>query len=259
MCRQARDGQFLRFAADGAASLKAYPEGPSGNCLLQVVGGGSGGMIKLKTNHGTFLSLTRDSSVKAVATGRTGFRVMSAGGKFVFTHESGKVIDVCGGKLCAVDSPTPNAEFQAVPGNSSADFQAVSDKSDAVSASSSSKSQPKTPVSKWVFLKPSDVAAAAAAALRDQESKTLADVSEAAVDLKGAIVPQALHFSQVSTSKTPESATKHSRTSVSKRTAAAAAGPPEPSVAAKVTEPPNAELPLAFSLYVSHSTNLLAL
>jgi hypothetical protein len=102
-CRQARDGQFLRFAADGAASLKAYPDGPSGNCLLQVVTCGSGGAIKLKTNHGTFLSLTRDSSVKAVATGRTGFRVASAGGKYVFTHESGKFLGVCGGQVCGLE------------------------------------------------------------------------------------------------------------------------------------------------------------
>ena len=101
-CRQARDGQFLRFAADGAASLKAYPEGPSGNCLLQVVPSGSG-MIKLKTNHGTFLSLTRDSSVKAVATGRTGFRVMSEGGKYVFTHESGKFLGVAAGQVCGLE------------------------------------------------------------------------------------------------------------------------------------------------------------
>ena len=101
--RQARDGQFLRFAADGAASIKAYPEGPSGNCLLQVVSGGSGGLVKLKTNHGTFLSLTRDSSVKAVATGRTGFHVMSEGGKYVFTHESGKILGVVGGQVCGME------------------------------------------------------------------------------------------------------------------------------------------------------------
>ncbi len=195
--------------------------------------------------------------MKAVATGRTGFRVMSAGGKFVFTHESGKVIDVCGGKLCAVDSPTPNAEFQAVPGNNNCDFQAVSEKIDAISAASASKSQPKTPVSKLLFLKPSDVAAAAAAAIRDQESKTPADLS--AVELKGSIVPQALHFSQVSTSKTPESATKHSRTSVPKQPAAVVAAPSVPAIAAKVAEPPNAELPLAFSLYVTRYFNLFAL
>jgi hypothetical protein len=100
--RQARDGQFLRFAADGAASLKAYPEGPSGNCLLQVVASGSG-MMKLKTNHGTYLSLTRDSSVKAVATGRTGFRVTSEGGKYVFTHESGKFLGVSAGQVCGLE------------------------------------------------------------------------------------------------------------------------------------------------------------
>ncbi len=102
LCRQARDGQFLRFAADGAASLKAYPEGPSGNCLLQVVAVGSG-MVKLKTNHGTYLSLTRDSSVKAVATGRTGFRVTSEGGKYVFTHESGKFLGVSAGQVCGLE------------------------------------------------------------------------------------------------------------------------------------------------------------
>ena len=60
-------------------------------------------MIKLKTNHGTFLSLTRDSSVKAVATGRTGFRVMSEGGKYVFTHESGKFLGVAAGQVCGLE------------------------------------------------------------------------------------------------------------------------------------------------------------
>ena len=59
--------------------------------------------MKLKTNHGTFLSLTRDSSVKAVATGRTGFRVMSEGGKYVFTHESGKILGVAGGQVCGME------------------------------------------------------------------------------------------------------------------------------------------------------------
>ena len=80
-----------------------YPEGPSGNCLLQIVPSGSGGFIKLKTNHGTFLSLTRDSSVKAVATGRTGFRVQCEGGKYVFTHESGKFLGVAGGQVCGLE------------------------------------------------------------------------------------------------------------------------------------------------------------
>jgi len=102
-CRQARDGQFLRFAADGAASLKMYPEGPSGNCLLQIVSSGSGGFVKLKTNHGTFLGLTRDCSVKAVATGRTGFQVQCEGGKYVFTHESGKFLGVSGGQVCGLE------------------------------------------------------------------------------------------------------------------------------------------------------------
>ena len=79
-----------------------YPEGPSGNCLLQTVPNGSGG-IKLKTKHGTFLSLTRDSCVKAVATGRTGFRVQYEGGKYVFTHESGKFLGVAGGQVCGLE------------------------------------------------------------------------------------------------------------------------------------------------------------
>ena len=59
--------------------------------------------MKLKTNHGTFLSLTRDSSVIAVATGRTGFRVMSEGGKYVFTHESGKFLGVSAGQVCGLE------------------------------------------------------------------------------------------------------------------------------------------------------------
>ena len=120
MCRQSRDGQFLRFAADGAASLKAYPEGPSGNCLLQVVSGVSG-MMKLKTNHGTFLSLTRDSSVKAVATGRTGFRVMSEGGKYVFTHESGKFLGVSAGQVCGLEKRQQERPQQ----NITSDFDVV--------------------------------------------------------------------------------------------------------------------------------------
>ena len=59
--------------------------------------------MKLKTNHGTFLSLTRDSSVKAVATGRTGFRVMCEGDKYVFAHESGKFLGVAGGQVCGLE------------------------------------------------------------------------------------------------------------------------------------------------------------
>ena len=229
MCRQSRDGQFLRFAADGAASLKAYPEGPSGNCLLQVVPGGSG-MMKLKTNHGTFLSLTRDSSVKAVATGRTGFRVMSEGGKYVFTHESGKLLGVCDGKLCGVETRSADSEFEAVPGESKI-----------VEATCLPKTPSKTPATLQLKTPPALSFADAASVVSNVSEGT--DV--AAIDVKSSIIPQTLHFSQVSTSKTPQS-----------KSTASAASPAAPKpvekkkqkVADKLAEAANADLPLAFSL-----------
>ena len=41
--------------------------------------------------------------MQAVATGRTGFRVMSEGGKYVFTHESGKFLGVAAGQVCGLE------------------------------------------------------------------------------------------------------------------------------------------------------------
>ena len=78
-------------------------------------------MMKLKTNHGTFPSLTRDSSVKAVAIGRTGFRVMSEGGKYVFTHESGKFLGVSAGQVCGLEKRQQERPQQ----NITSDFDVV--------------------------------------------------------------------------------------------------------------------------------------
>jgi hypothetical protein len=174
----------------------------------------------------------------------------------VFTHESGKVIGVCGGRLCAADAPTPNSEFHAVPG-----------KSEHIGNTSAIKSQPKTPVSKSLCLKPSVLAVAAAAVQHDDVAATPSDLSEAAAGLKQSIVPQTLHFSQVSAGKTPDSATKRLQTSVLQRSAAAAAtnGRSHPDAADTVEQPHHAELPIAFSLYAdnppvhsSHAFELLA-
>ena len=70
---------------------------------MQITLHHSGGFVKLKTNHGTFLGLTRDSNVKAVATGHTAFQVRCEGGKHVFTHESGKFLGVSGGLVCGLE------------------------------------------------------------------------------------------------------------------------------------------------------------
>ncbi len=194
-------------------------------------------MMKLKTNHGTFLSLTRDSSVKAVATGRTGFRVMSEGGKYVFTHESGKILGISDGKLSGFDTRTSASEFDVVPGEIKPIEANALTKTP--SATPSSKMHPKTPAALII---------SAAMAAHDFATKEPVSVVDAAEDIKASIIPQTLHFSQASAIKTPESA---------KKIAPAATAPvPKASdkhrqkVAEKPAQATNAELPLAFSLYV---------
>ena len=237
--RQARDGQFLRFAVDGAASLKMYPEGPSGNCLLQTVPNGSGG-IKLKTNHGTFLSLTRDSSVKAVATGRTGFRVQCEGGKYVFTHESGKFLGVAEGKVSGLNLRSANSEFDVVPGEPKA-----------LDAAAASKTPSKTPASKETLKSPLKIGAAAGGEPpapqvvdADEKAHSIIEPAVAAVDIKSTIVPQALTF--LSPPKTPESAAHEAPVAISSAPVAAARSRRKDE--GKPEHAPNAELPLAFSL-----------
>ena len=107
------------------------------------------------------------------------------------------------------------------------------------SATPSSKMHPKTPAALVI---------SAAMAAHDAATKEPVSVVDAAEDIRASIIPQTLHFSQASAIKTPESA---------KKTAPAATAPvPKASdkhrqkVAENPAQATNAELPLAFSLYV---------
>jgi hypothetical protein len=109
----------------------------------------------------------------------------------------------------------------------------------ATTATPSSKMHPKTPAA---------LVNSAAIAAHDAATNEPVSVVDAAEDIKASIIPQTLHFSQASAIKTPESA---------KKTAPAATAPvPKASdkhrqkVAEKPAQATNAELPLAFSLYV---------
>ena len=222
-----------------------YPEGPSGNCLLQIVSSGSGGFVKLKTNHGTFLGLTRDCSVKAVATGRTGFQVQCEGGKYVFTHESGKFLSVTEGKISCIDNQSVNSKFDVVPGEPKAPDAAPSSKTPAKAAPS--KSILKSPVGLEAaaseIIRPGLDLPAPELAVVEEKTKVIIDSTVAAVDIKSTIVPQALFLSPC---KTPEPSAKENQAVIT--TVPLATVRSRPKIAEKPAGATNAELPLAFSL-----------